>query len=84
MIPELGHYALVLALAVALAQSVIPLVGASRSLPSWIAVARPAAIAQFGFVAYAFIALMISYVISDSASSMSPRTPTPRSRCSTK
>ncbi|MBM3510101.1 MAG: heme lyase CcmF/NrfE family subunit [Alphaproteobacteria bacterium] len=65
MIPELGHYALVLALAVALAQSVIPLVGASRSLPSWIAVARPAAIAQFGFVAYAFIALMISYVISD-------------------
>ncbi|MSP51018.1 MAG: heme lyase CcmF/NrfE family subunit [Alphaproteobacteria bacterium] len=65
MIPELGHYAVVLALAVAIAQMLIPLIGASRALPSWVAVARPAAVAQFAFVAFAFAALMYSYIVSD-------------------
>ena len=42
MIPELGHYALVLALFMALVQSVLPLAGAARGNSAWMAVAEPA------------------------------------------
>jgi cytochrome c-type biogenesis protein CcmF len=65
VIPELGHYALVLALALALFQAVVPLVGAMRRDPALIAVAVPVAIAQFGFVAFSFAALAVCYVVSD-------------------
>ena len=65
MIAEIGHYALVLALAIALAQSVIPLLGARRRDPALIAVATPAALAQFAFVGLAFAALVACYVMSD-------------------
>src|SRR5579864_1286375 len=65
MIAEIGHYALVLALAIALAQSVIPLLGARRRDPALIAVATPAALAQFAFVGLAFTALVACYVTSD-------------------
>jgi cytochrome c-type biogenesis protein CcmF len=43
MIPELGHFALILALLVALVQGTLPLAGAARGSRAWIAVARPAA-----------------------------------------
>ncbi len=43
MIPELAHFALILALCVSLAQGVLPLIGAHRGTPSWKALARPAA-----------------------------------------
>src|SRR5262249_8408656 len=65
VIPELGHYALVLALALALFQSVVPLVGARRGDPTLIGVAVPVAIAQFGFVAFSFAMLAACYVMSD-------------------
>ena len=42
MIPELGHFALILALCVSIAQGVLPLVGAHRRHAGWIAFARPA------------------------------------------
>ena len=50
MIPELGHFALILALSVAVVQGVLPLVGAQKGIASWIALARPAALGQFLFV----------------------------------
>ena len=65
MIPELGHFALILALLLALVQGVLPLVGAARNNPAWIAVARPAAWAQFLFVAIAFCALAWSFLTND-------------------
>src|SRR5262245_28195430 len=65
MIAELGHYALVLALGLALVQAVVPLVGARKNDPALMAVAAPTAVAQFGFVAFAFAALTICYVRSD-------------------
>ena len=65
MIAEIGHYALVLALALALIQSVVPLLGARSRDTSLMAVAEPAAIAQFGFVALSFAMLMTCYVTSD-------------------
>ena len=51
MIPEIGHYALVLALFLALVQSVIPLVGAARGDAAWMDVAKPAAIELFFTIA---------------------------------
>ena len=44
MIPEIGHYALVLALFLALVQSVLPLVGAAHGDAAWMDVAKPAAV----------------------------------------
>ena len=62
MIPELGHFALILALCVAVAQSVLSFVGASRGNVAWMDAVRPAALTQatlvalsFGCLAYAFI-----------------------------
>ncbi|MDR3516399.1 MAG: heme lyase CcmF/NrfE family subunit [Azospirillaceae bacterium] len=65
MIPELGHYALVLAAFVAMAQAFLPLAGAARGNSAWMAVARPAALAQFGLVAFSFGALMHAHIVSD-------------------
>ncbi|HWK46776.1 MAG TPA: heme lyase CcmF/NrfE family subunit [Stellaceae bacterium] len=65
MIGEVGHFALVLALVVAVVQAGLPLAGATRGNAAWMAVARPAALLQFGCVALAFAALMHAYVTSD-------------------
>ena len=65
MIAELGHFALIVALSVAVVQATIPLVGAARGVNSWIAVARPAALVQFSLVALSFSALMFAFIISD-------------------
>jgi cytochrome c-type biogenesis protein CcmF len=65
MITELGHFALILALCVAVLQSVVPLVGAARHDPALTAWARPAALAQFLLVATSFFALMHAYIVSD-------------------
>jgi cytochrome c-type biogenesis protein CcmF len=65
MIPEFGHYALMLALGLALIQGSMPVVGA-RSNDQWLmSLAAPVALAQFAFVAISFAALAVSYVISD-------------------
>ena len=65
MIVEIGHYALILALALSLVQGIIPLAGAHLRYDSWVAVARPVAIVQFGFVAVSFAALTYAFVVSD-------------------
>src|SRR4051794_7083695 len=65
MITEIGHFALVLALCIAVLQSTVPLVGASRGDAALTAWARPAALAQFLFVGIAFFALMYAYAVSD-------------------
>ncbi len=65
MIPEIGHYALILALFVAVTQGTLPLIGAWRGDADWMALARPASVAQFLFIAIAFCCLMYAYVMSD-------------------
>lgn len=65
MIPELGNFSLILALLLALTQSILPLAGAARNIPSWMSVARPAARAQFLFVAIAFGCLAYSFLSND-------------------
>ncbi len=65
MLPELGHFALVVALFVGVALGTLPLVGAARGQTAWMALARPAAQVQFVFIAIAFFALMASFVGGD-------------------
>jgi cytochrome c-type biogenesis protein CcmF len=65
MIPELGNFALILALMLAAAQAVLPLVGAHRGNATWMALARPAAAGQFVFVASAFGCLAYSFLVND-------------------
>src|SRR6202045_3792739 len=65
MIPELGHYALTLALGLALIQGIMPIIGTRTNDPVLMSIAAPAALAQFVFVAIAFLALAECYVASD-------------------
>ena len=65
MITELGHYALILALATALVQSLVPLIGAQRNDAGMMAVGPMAANLSFVLVAFSFLTLTYAYVISD-------------------
>jgi cytochrome c-type biogenesis protein CcmF len=65
MIAELGHYALVLALVLAVAQATVPLIGLRSGDPALLGVAKPAALVQFAFVTLSFAALTACYVQSD-------------------
>ncbi|MCA1359640.1 heme lyase CcmF/NrfE family subunit [Bradyrhizobium sp. IC3069] len=65
MIAESGHYALVLALALALIQSVVPLIGARLGDAALMNVARSTALAQLLFVGASFTALVMLHVNSD-------------------
>ena len=65
MIAETGHYALILALGVAIVQMVLPIIGTRFRDPQLTAVAVPAAQAEFILIGIAFIALMSAYVTSD-------------------
>ncbi|MFZ5961491.1 heme lyase CcmF/NrfE family subunit [Thalassococcus sp. BH17M4-6] len=65
MITELGHFALILAFLIAIVQAVVPMVGAHKRWPGWMAVAEPAATAQFLLTAFSFAALMHAFIVSD-------------------
>ncbi|HEV8258698.1 MAG TPA: heme lyase CcmF/NrfE family subunit [Casimicrobiaceae bacterium] len=65
MIPELGHFALILALLVAIAQGALPLAGAAYGEPRLMALSKPAARAQFLLVATAFACLAAAFVGND-------------------
>ena len=65
MIPELGHFALILALCVALVQGTLPLFGAHQQRPRWIALARPAAVAQAVLMGAAFGCLITAFIDND-------------------
>jgi cytochrome c-type biogenesis protein CcmF len=65
VIPELGHLCLVLALCLAGAQAFFGLAGPLTNRPAWTAVARPAAVGQFVFVATAFGLLTHAFIVND-------------------
>ena len=65
MIPELGQWAALLALAVALIQGSLPIVGAARGRAAWMLLARPAAQTQCLLVVVAFACLTASFVQND-------------------
>ena len=65
MIPELGHFALILALCVAAIQGTLPLIGAHTGRREWMVLARPAAQTLFLLVALSFAALTWSFYLND-------------------
>lgn len=65
MIGEIGHFCLIVALMLALAQGILPLVGAQQGRAAWMAVAQPAAQGQFLFVAIAYVLLTTAFVNND-------------------
>jgi cytochrome c-type biogenesis protein CcmF len=65
MIPEIGHFSLTLALALACMQSILPMLGASIGNLAWMRSSRASPLGQLVFVAIAFAALMHSFVVSD-------------------
>ncbi|MBK7493526.1 MAG: heme lyase CcmF/NrfE family subunit [Nitrosomonas sp.] len=65
MIPEIGNFSLILALLLASIQGTLPIIGAARGIPSWIALARPVVQGQFVFVLIAFCCLAYSFISSD-------------------
>ena len=65
MLNELGHFALILAFAVAAVQATVPLIGAHKGWAGWMAVGEPAASAHFLLIAFSFGALTWAFVTSD-------------------
>jgi cytochrome c-type biogenesis protein CcmF len=65
MIAEVGHFALIMALMIALVQGSLPLVGAARGHAPWMALGTAAACAGFVFIAVSFLALTWAHVVSD-------------------
>ncbi|MDT8281439.1 MAG: heme lyase CcmF/NrfE family subunit [Gammaproteobacteria bacterium] len=65
MIPELGHFALIIAFTIAILQSVLPLIGAAKNDATLIAIARPAALTQFLFIGLAYAALTHAFIVHD-------------------
>jgi cytochrome c-type biogenesis protein CcmF len=65
VIAEAGHFALTLALFVAIVQSTLPMIGAHRGNALWMSMDKPSAISQFLLVTFAFGCLTYSHVVSD-------------------
>ena len=64
-IPEIGHFALILALGVSLIQGIIPLVGAQQGRQEWLMLSRPATQISFALLAIAFGVLTWSFYVND-------------------
>ncbi|MCD8340362.1 MAG: heme lyase CcmF/NrfE family subunit [Burkholderiales bacterium] len=65
MIPELGHFALILALIASLVQGILPLTGAALGIKSWMNTARPAVFANALFSVFAFLCLLWCFYAND-------------------
>jgi len=65
MIAELGHFALTLALVLALVQSIVPLRGAQQGRGAWMQLGRQTAWSLLGLITIAFFALIHAYALSD-------------------
>src|SRR5438552_12158680 len=65
MIPELGQFALCIALVIAFFQAIAGLYGAAKSNPAWMAITRPAAQTQALLAAFAFGCLVFSFISND-------------------
>jgi Cytochrome c biogenesis factor len=65
MVPELGHFALLLALMLTLVQASVPLIGSFTGNRAWMAMARPLAWGQLSFIGIAFLCLLIAFLGDD-------------------
>jgi cytochrome c-type biogenesis protein CcmF len=65
MLPEIGHFALILALCVSIIQGVLPLIGAQQGRREWLVLARPATQVSFLLLATSFGVLVWCFYIND-------------------
>ena len=65
MIAELGHFALIIALAMAVLQSVVPMVGSFRGYSNWMRLGSSLSIGQLLFVAISFLCLVMAFLNDD-------------------
>ena len=65
MIPEIGHFALILALSVAIVQGIFPLVGSLIGKNHWISMAKPASFAQMFLLTISFLCLLYAFLTND-------------------
>ena len=65
MIPELGHFALIMALVMSLIQASLPVIGAAKGIDSWMDIAKPVARLQLFFMLLSFAALIYAFVVHD-------------------
>ncbi len=65
MIPEIGHFALILGLSVAIVQGIFPLLGSLTGRPQWISLARPTAYGQLLFMVISFSCLLYAFLTND-------------------
>ncbi|KPQ29520.1 heme lyase CcmF/NrfE family subunit [Halomonas sp. HL-93] len=65
ILPEIGHFALIIALLMAVVQALLPLAGAATRRPLWMAYGQPMATGQFLFVLLAYGCLTASYLMDD-------------------
>ena len=65
MIPEMGHFALILALCVSVIQGVLPLIGAQQGRREWLVLARPATQTTFALLGFSFAVLAWCFYVND-------------------
>ncbi|MBT7438210.1 MAG: heme lyase CcmF/NrfE family subunit, partial [Cellvibrionales bacterium] len=65
MVAEFGHFSLIIALFIALMQTVIPQIGASIKNQLWMSCARPLVLAQSLFILLSFICLVFLFINDD-------------------
>lgn len=65
MIAELGHFALIIALTMAVLQSVVPMVGSFKGYSDWMRLGSSLSIGQLLFVAISFVCLVIAFLNDD-------------------
>jgi len=65
MIPELGQFALILALCMSVVLATVPMIGSLNNTPGWVALARPAALGQFTFLVISFGCLVSAFLNND-------------------
>ena len=65
MIPELGHFALWLALAVSLVMGVVPIWGSVTGREDWMALSRPLAWLMFALIGISYAALTAAFIGND-------------------
>ncbi len=63
--PEIGLFSLIIALCMSMVLAIVPMLGVQKGVGSWIAIARPAAFAQLGFVVLAYCCLTYAFINHD-------------------
>jgi cytochrome c-type biogenesis protein CcmF len=65
VIAELGHFALIIALGLALMQSVVPMVGSFKGYTRWMRLGHSLSYGQFLFIAISFVCLTAAFWLDD-------------------